>query len=52
MPLFKLDFMNTMEGCVEMASSGQQTLDMFSGSYPDVDKLEDAFMASAVYLEG
>jgi hypothetical protein len=40
MPLFKLDFMNKMEGYVEMASSGQQTLDMFSGSYPDVDKLE------------
>ncbi len=41
MPLFKMDFMNTMEGYVEMASSGQQTLDMFSGSHPDVDKLED-----------
>jgi hypothetical protein len=25
MPLFKLDFMNTMEGYVEMASSGQRT---------------------------
>ena len=41
MPLFKMDFLNIMEGYVEMVSSGQQTLDKFSGIYPDVDKLED-----------
>jgi len=41
MPLFKLDFMNAMEDYVELTSSGQQTLDMLSGSNSNVNKLED-----------